>query len=466
MRFDEAARDRFAVNLRSAVRSGASPRRPWRRCAIWIARRSACSSARNARRCWTRSSPSRAPWSSTHPPSCSTESAEADPAGARSPRRRLPLASSGASFQLHAAGPRVVRVGLRRAHPGAGAGLAGDRAGRARAAVGADRVGQDAGGVSVGARPAERRAPRAAGPPVIGVACGAAHRPAAARRVSAAAADGSRLTRVVYVSPLKALAYDIERNLRAPLHGIAAPSQRRARRHPHRRHAPARARGDAAQPAGHPDHDARVALPDAHLARAGDAQRGRGGDRRRDPRGRRHQARLAPGAHARAARGPGPLPGAPRPDVSSGSGLGPRPRIRWRRSAATSSARTARSRSSTRARVRSSTCGSRSRSSRCPNRMPDRRRRLGSPNAILWSPSPAGSPRADRSGRRSTPSCCGSCEEHNSTIVFVNNRRSAERVALRLNELAARGSRGTDARSPVPITARSRARSARRSRSC
>jgi ATP-dependent Lhr-like helicase len=35
-----------------------------------------------------------------------------------------------------------------------------------------------------------------------------------------AAADGSRLTRVVYVSPLKALAYDIERNLRAPLHGI------------------------------------------------------------------------------------------------------------------------------------------------------------------------------------------------------------------------------------------------------
>src|SRR3984885_11936283 len=29
-------------------------------------------------------------------------------------------------------------------------------------------------------------------------------------------------TRVVYVSPLKALAYDIERNLRAPLRGIGA----------------------------------------------------------------------------------------------------------------------------------------------------------------------------------------------------------------------------------------------------
>ena len=35
-------------------------------------------------------------------------------------------------------------------------------------------------------------------------------------------ADGTRSTRVVYVSPLKALAYDIERNLRAPLRGIGA----------------------------------------------------------------------------------------------------------------------------------------------------------------------------------------------------------------------------------------------------
>jgi ATP-dependent Lhr-like helicase len=34
--------------------------------------------------------------------------------------------------------------------------------------------------------------------------------------------------------------------------------------------------------------------------------------------------------------------------------------------------------------------------------------------------------------------------EHNSTIVFVNNRRSAERVALRLNELAAQGQNDND----------------------
>jgi ATP-dependent Lhr-like helicase len=42
---------------------------------------------------------------------------------------------------------------------------------------------------------------------------------------AAGAADG-RGTRVVYVSPLKALAYDIERNLRAPLRGIGAEDVR------------------------------------------------------------------------------------------------------------------------------------------------------------------------------------------------------------------------------------------------
>jgi ATP-dependent helicase Lhr and Lhr-like helicase len=40
------------------------------------------------------------------------------------------------------------------------------------------------------------------------------------------AAGGGRGTRVVYVSPLKALAYDIERNLRAPLRGIGAQDVR------------------------------------------------------------------------------------------------------------------------------------------------------------------------------------------------------------------------------------------------
>ena len=58
-------------------------------------------------------------------------------------------------------------------------------------------------------------------------------------------------------------------------------------------------------------------------------------------------------------------------------------------------------------------------------------------------------------------------KEHNSTIVFVNNRRSAERVALRLNELAAReaeGEDGTTGAAPVEI-ARSRPSSTSSSRS-
>src|SRR5436189_505169 len=40
------------------------------------------------------------------------------------------------------------------------------------------------------------------------------------RLAAAPLPDGERRTRLVYVSPLKALSYDIERNLRAPLRGI------------------------------------------------------------------------------------------------------------------------------------------------------------------------------------------------------------------------------------------------------
>src|SRR5437763_6397982 len=41
-------------------------------------------------------------------------------------------------------------------------------------------------------------------------------------RLAAALPEGERRTRLVYVSPLKALSYDIERNLRAPLRGIGS----------------------------------------------------------------------------------------------------------------------------------------------------------------------------------------------------------------------------------------------------
>ena len=74
---------------------------------------------------------------------------------------------------------------------GAGGGLAGDRDRRARARPGADRLGQDARGVPHRDRPAQRGRP----------------------------GEGLRL---LYVSPLKALNYDVERNLRGPLAGLGS----------------------------------------------------------------------------------------------------------------------------------------------------------------------------------------------------------------------------------------------------
>ena len=47
-------------------------------------------------------------------------------------------------------------------------------------------------------------------------------------------ADPSRRCRVLYVSPLKALTYDVERNLRAPLAGIAPEARRLGLRPPRR----------------------------------------------------------------------------------------------------------------------------------------------------------------------------------------------------------------------------------------
>ena len=115
----------------------------------------------------------------------------------------------------------VVHRCLRRSHGRAGRGLGRDRGRRARAGRRADRVRQDAGRLPLGARPAARPAP---------------------------ADDPRERCRVLYVSPLKALAADVERNLRSPLVGItaAAAAARAATppspgRHPHRRHAAERA---------------------------------------------------------------------------------------------------------------------------------------------------------------------------------------------------------------------------------
>ena len=93
----------------------------------------------------------------------------------------------------------VVRDELRRAHRRPGAGLAGDRGRRPHAAPRPDRLGQDARRVPLGDRPARHR-----------------------RRCP----PRTERCRVLYISPLRALAVDVEKNLRAPLAGIALAAER------------------------------------------------------------------------------------------------------------------------------------------------------------------------------------------------------------------------------------------------
>ena len=119
---------------------------------------------------------------------------------------------------------------------------------------------------------------------------------------------------VVYVSPLRALNNDIEKNLRGPLAGIG---ERRARRWPaaspsphggpHGRHARRGPPGDDPAPSSRAHHHARVALHPAPDQRALPAcpRAGALRHRGRGPRAHGHQARRAPGAVARAAAGAG-----------------------------------------------------------------------------------------------------------------------------------------------------------------
>ena len=95
--------------------------------------------------------------------------------------------------------PRLVPRGLRGAHGRPGGGVGGGAGGPARARGRAHRLGQDSCGVPVGAGPAGVGRP----PP-----------------------DPRHRCRVLYVSPLKALAVDVQRNLRAPLTGIRQAAQR------------------------------------------------------------------------------------------------------------------------------------------------------------------------------------------------------------------------------------------------
>ncbi len=108
--------------------------------------------------------------------------------------------------------------------------------------------------------------------------------------------------KLVYISPLKALSYDIERNLRAPLRGIGAEVSVGLRT------------GDTPQKdrraMAKTPPDILITTPESlylmmSSAVRGDPHRGRGGDRRRDPRRRADQAGVAPGADPGAAGPPG-----------------------------------------------------------------------------------------------------------------------------------------------------------------
>ena len=85
-------------------------------------------------------------------------------------------------------------------------------------------------------------------------------------RLDATPGEGLRL---LYVSPLKALNYDVERNLRGPLAGLGSQLAVGVRTGD----TPQRERQQMlAHPARHPHHHARVALPAAHLEGARDAR--------------------------------------------------------------------------------------------------------------------------------------------------------------------------------------------------
>jgi ATP-dependent Lhr-like helicase len=81
--------------------------------------------------------------------------------------------------------------------------------------------------------------------------------------------------RVLYVSPLKALAVDVQRNLRAPLAGISQAARRLGRTPPEiavgmrTGDTPAAERAPLVRPhtAGHPGDHPRVAVPDPDLGR-------------------------------------------------------------------------------------------------------------------------------------------------------------------------------------------------------
>ena len=155
---------------------------------------------------------------------------------------------------------------------------------------------------------------------------------------------------------------------------------------------------------------------------------GRDGDRRRGARRRGHEARRAPRALARAAR-------ARSPTRRSSASASRRRSGRSRRSAA--SCRGGRPIELVDAGVAKEldlevvVAGRGHARARLDRALPQPRT---SGDGVRSRP--GSRPATGRSGRRSIPALLELVRAHRSTIVFVNNRRLAERLALRLNELA------------------------------
>ena len=116
-------------------------------------------------------------------------------------------------------------------------------------------------------------------------------------------------TEVLYVSPLKALSNDIQKNLEIPLGEILQLAGERGYLMPHIRTAVRTGdtlaherRAMLIAAAAHSGDHARIAVhPADRREEPRNSEDGRDGDRRRDPRRGRRQARLASGAVARAA---------------------------------------------------------------------------------------------------------------------------------------------------------------------
>ena len=174
-------------------------------------------------------------------------------------RQGEPVRCRGERLSVLPRGPRVVRRVVRRAHPRPARRLDGDRRRRPHADPGPHRLGQDAGGVPVGDRPARRpsRRPTAARahPRALHLAAPRARgrrREEPARRRS----PGSSTRPTASGRPLA----------HEPSVGVRTGDT------PAERAAPA-----AEAPPGHPDHDAGVALPDADVVGARDAPRASAG---------------------------------------------------------------------------------------------------------------------------------------------------------------------------------------------